>query len=127
MTVGEIEYRASSRLREGRVEVRAELRNRGEEEQQVTFPDGCVVLIRAYHAAARSGAPAWDQRQHAICTMALVMETLRPGESRSFEMAVELEELLGDHLSAGEYHLTALLRPDGREVEVPAGSLRLSR
>jgi len=126
-TEGGIGYRASSELREGRVEVRAELHNRGDREREVTFPDGCVVLIRAYHDAARSGPPAWDQRQHAICTMALVMESLQPGESRSFEMTVEVDELLGEQLPQGEYHLTAFLRPDGGEVEIPAGSLRLAR
>jgi hypothetical protein len=125
-TVDGIEYHATSALQGGTLRVEAQLRNRGSETLEVTFPDGCVVLIRAYGDASRGGAPSWDQRDHAFCTMALQMVTLAPGESRDYAMTAEVAEILSE-VPEGEYHLTAYLRPDGGVVEVPAGAVQLRR
>ena len=95
--------------------------------QEVTFPDGCVVLLRAYRGPARMGAPAWDQERGVACTMQLVELSLAPGESREFQTSVRADRILGDSLPAGRYYFTAVLRPDGRVVEVPAGEADLAK
>ena len=95
--------------------------------QEVTFPDGCVVLLRAYRDAARTGAPAWDQQRGVACTMQLVTMSLAPGESREFLARATADQILGDSLPPGRYYFTALLRPAGRAVEVPAGEGELAR
>src|SRR5690606_24997173 len=85
------------------------------------FPDGCVVLLRAYADEARTTL-AWDQADHVYCTMALVEWHLAPGASRQATVRTDAAAILGDTLPDGEYWLAAVLRPDGRTVEVPAGS-----
>jgi hypothetical protein len=120
-----VEYTAEATLQGTVLEVRVRLRNAAESVHDLTFPDGCVVLVRVHADASRSGSPAWDQRDHAFCTMALEMVSLQPGESHTYETSVETAELRGAGLPEGELHLTAYLRPDGGEVEVPAGSVRL--
>src|SRR5690606_23442029 len=100
--------------------VRAE--NTSSVRRDVTFPDACIVLLRAYRSPARTGAPAWDQRKGAMCAMMLVELSLAPGESREYQTRATADQVLGDSLPAGTYHFTALLRPDGRMVEVPAGA-----
>ena len=130
MTVEGVTYTAEVRIAETApptVYATARVENRSSSRQDITFPDGCVVLLRAYRDAARTGAPAWDQQQGAICTMQLVVLDLAPGESREFQASVRADEILGDSLPAGRYYFTALLRPNGRVVEVSAGEAELSR
>lgn len=105
----------------------ATLTNTTGEARRVTFPDGCVVLIRAYRDAARSGEPAWDQARAVMCTQALVEADLAPGASVQYRNTARANEILGDSLPAGTYYLTAALRPNGRVVEVPAGQAELSQ
>jgi hypothetical protein len=124
ITVESIEYRASATVSAGTLRVEARLRNVGEDPREVTFPDGCIVLIRLYDGERGAGTPAWDQREHVFCTMALQMVTLAPGETRDYATTAEVREILGD-APPGEYGVTALLRPDGGEVEIPAGMVRL--
>jgi len=99
-----------------------------DEPVEIRFPDGCVVLLRAYRSEDRSGQPAWDpMRGSLFCTMILVEFTLSPGESREFQATASAPEILGDSLPAGRYFFTALLRPNGGTVEVPAGQADLQR
>ncbi|MGH7445037.1 MAG: hypothetical protein ACREKM_09180, partial [Longimicrobiales bacterium] len=91
----------------------------------ITFPDGCVVLLRAYSDAARTQL-VWDQGEHVGCTMALVEWDLAPGTSQTARAGTGAREILGDALPDGEYWLDAVLRPDGRTVTVPAGSVQLA-
>lgn len=91
----------------------------------VTFPDGCVVLLRAYHDSARTRL-AWDQAEHVGCTMALVQWSIAPGSSETARAVTDAARILGDDLPDGEYWLEAVLRPDGRTVTLPAGSAELA-
>src|SRR5690606_2756215 len=61
------------------------------------------------------------QQRGAFCTMQLVELDLAPGESREFQASTRADEILGDSLPVGRYYFTALLRPNGRAGEVPAG------
>ncbi len=99
--------------------------NQGGRTARLTFPDGCVVLLRAYHDEARTRI-AWSQAEHVGCTMALVEWSLAPGASRQAAAHTDAAQVLRDTLPDGTYWLEAVLRPDGREVAVPAGAVDLA-
>jgi hypothetical protein len=126
-----VAYDAELRVLESypaRLQAQVRLTNTSDEPVEIRFPDGCVVLLRAYRSEDRSGQPAWDpMRGSLFCTMILVEFTLSPGESREFQATASAPEILGDSLPAGRYFFTALLRPNGRAVEVPAGQADLQR
>ena len=124
-----IQYKAETAILESfpvQLATTVKLTNTGNSPRQVTFPDGCVVLIRAYRTAERTGEPAWDQSRVVACTMALVEVALAPGESREFQARTDAGLILGDSLPDGRYYFSALLRPDGRALEVPAGEADLA-
>jgi hypothetical protein len=125
---GDVEYSAETLVMESfPVQLRTTVTatNRGGRSVDITFPDGCVVLLRAYADEARTTL-AWDQADHVYCTMALVEWHLAPGASRQATVRTDAAAILGDTLPDGEYWLAAVLRPDGRTVEVPAGSVNLA-
>ena len=95
---------------------------------EVVFNNGCIVLLRAYRSAARSGRAEYDQTRTYGCTAALVEVELSPGARRSFDgSTVSAAEILGDSLPAGRYHLTVVTSPFGREIEIAAGSVDLAQ
>jgi hypothetical protein len=103
--------------------ITVELENESTTPQSVTFPDGCVVLMRAYNSGTE---PAWDMGQAVGCTLALVQVDLAPGEREEFDTGlVSAASILGDSLSNGEYRITAYLRP-GQIVELDAGMADLA-
>ncbi len=98
--------------------ITVEIENESTTPQSVTFPDGCVVLMRAYDSGTE---PVWDMGQTVACTLALVEVDLAPGESEEFSTGlVSAASILGDSLPNGEYRITAYLRP-GPVVELEAG------
>lgn len=99
--------------------VTLEIANESTTSQSVTFPDGCVVLMRAY--VAGDTEPAWDMGGVVACTLALIQVDLAPGESKEFQTGlVSAQTILGDSLPNGEYRITVYLRP-GQIVELDAG------
>ncbi len=103
--------------------ITVELENESTTPQSVTFPNGCVVLMRAYDSGTE---PAWDLGQAVGCTLALVEVDLVPGEREEFDTGlVSAATILGDSLSNGEYRITAYLRP-GQIVELDAGMADLA-
>jgi len=103
--------------------ITVELENESTTPQSVTFPDGCVVLMRAYDSGTE---PVWDMGQTVACTLALVEVDLVPGESVEFKTGlVSAATILEGGLAAGEYLITAYLRP-GDTVEIEAGSVDLA-
>ena len=104
--------------------VTVEIENKSTRSQSVTFPDGCVVLLRAYQAG--NSAPVWDMGGAIFCTLALVQVDLAPGEAKDFQTGlVSAHTILGDSLPNGEYRITAYLRP-GQIVELDAGMADLA-
>ncbi|MDX1623788.1 MAG: BsuPI-related putative proteinase inhibitor [Gemmatimonadota bacterium] len=98
--------------------------NTTDERVEVTFPDGCVVLLRAYRP--EGSEPVWDQASEVACTMALVDLALEPGESREFgSPAASAADVLGDDLPDGTYRVAVYLRPGGEELEIFAGTVEL--
>ena len=98
--------------------ITVELANESTTQKSVTFPDGCVVLMRAYDGGTE---PVWDMGNTVACTLALVEVDLAPGESQEFRVGlVSAATILGDSLPDGEYRITVYLRP-GRIVELEAG------
>jgi hypothetical protein len=101
--------------------------NTSAQAQTVEMPGGCTVLLRAYRTPERTGAPAWDQGRDAVCTLQLLVQEYAPGESKQYHGRATAVEILGDSLPNGRYYLTALLRPAGGAVEVPAGEADLAQ
>ncbi len=99
--------------------------NRSGRSVRLAFPDGCVVLLRAYHDEARSRL-AWSQQDHVGCTQALVEWSLPAGASRQASVRTDAAQILRDTLPDGRYWLEAVLRPNGTVVAVPAGSADLA-
>ncbi len=105
------------------VGVTVEIVNGSTTPRSVTFPDGCVVLMRAYGGGSD---PVWDMNSAVGCTMALVDVDLAPGESEVFQTGlVSAATILGNNLPNGEYRITAYLRP-GQMVELEAGRADLT-
>ena len=103
--------------------ITVELENESTTRQSVTFPDGCVVLMRAYDSGTE---PIWDVGQTVACSLALVEVDLAPGQSEEFTTGlVSAASILGDSLPNEEYRITAYLRP-GKIVELEAGMADLA-
>ena len=103
--------------------ITVELENESTTRQSVTFPDGCVVLMRAYDSGTE---PIWDMGQTVACSLALVEVDLAPGQSEEFITGlVSAASILGDSLPNQEYRITAYLRP-GQIVELEAGMADLA-
>jgi hypothetical protein len=91
--------------------------------KRLDFPDGCVVLLRAY----RDDRRVWDQAGSTACTMAIETVALDPGQSRTFRSpTVSAAEILGRSLAAGQYRMAAYLRPSRSVVEVELGTADLA-
>lgn len=123
-----VTYRAETQVLESfPVQLRTvvTMTNTGTAPVTLTMPDGCIVLLRAYADAAAT-RPVFDQRTVLSCTMALVDVRIAAGQSVQFETRSDAREVLGDRLPDGRYHLRAVVRPDGREIEVPAGVVELA-
>ena len=105
------------------LQITVEIENESTTSQSVTFPDGCVVLVRAYDGGTE---PVWDEGRTAACTQALVQVSLAPGESAEFHSGMlSAATILGDSLPNGEYRIAAYLRP-GKIVERDAGRVDLA-
>ena len=105
------------------ISVTVEIANGSTSPQSVTFPDGCVVLMRAYDNGTE---PAWDMSGAVGCTQALVQVDLDPGSSEEFRTGlVSAATILGDSLPNGNYRITAYLRP-GEIVELDVGTVDLA-
>jgi hypothetical protein len=123
-----IEFRAETLVMESYpVQLRtiARVTNRGDAPARVTFPDGCVVLMRAYSPAG--AAPVWDEADTVGCTLAIIEVTLLRRESREFSsQTVSARQILGDSLPDGRYEIRAYLRPDGTPIELTTGNVDLA-
>jgi hypothetical protein len=123
-----VRYSASTAVLESfpvQLHTTIDIANAGGAAAHLQFPSGCVVLLRAYRGAA-DARPAWDQAHTAMCTMAIQMLDLAPGESRQYSTRTDAREILGDSLPDGTYHLRAWVAVNGGVVEVPAGTVQLA-
>ena len=100
-----------------------QIENESTTSQSVTFPDSCVVLMRAYGEGTE---PAWDMGNAVGCITMLIQVDLAPGESKEYQTGlVSAQTILGEDLPNGDYRITAYLRP-GEIVELDAGTTDLS-
>lgn len=126
---GSIEYRGDVMVMESfpvQLSGSVTITNVGSSTQTVTFPDGCVALLRAYRAG--DSTPIWDQGSDMACTMALVPVTLDPGESETVRTPTSSAyDILGDQHPDGDYRITIYLRPlESTPVEVEGGTTQLA-
>lgn len=126
-THGGVEYSAETLVMESfPVQLRTvvQVTNVSASAKHLSFPDGCVVLLRAYRAG--SSQVSWDQGDTVMCTGAFVELNLDPGQTTSFETRADAAAILGDSLPDGRYRLAAYLRPTTGEITVDAGSADLA-
>ena len=104
---------------------RVTITNATERTRTVSFPDGCVALLRAYRTGG--GEPVWDQASEVGCTEAIVPVTLAPGGSREVSTpTASAGDILDEGLPDGRYRVTVYLRPASGEVEIEAGAAELA-
>lgn len=90
------------------------------------FPDDCVAMLRAYETVGARVAPVWDQRETTECDGEPTRIEIGAGAVAAFRIPeVEGGAILRDSLPPGVYRFTAYLRPDGRVIEVEAGTVEL--
>lgn len=125
---GDVEYAATLRVMESfPVQIAADITvtNDGDEAVRIVFPDGCVVLLRAY--ALDGDDPVWDQGRDFACTLALVSIDLEPGASKSYTTPTSsARDILGDTLPDTSYRIEAYLRPDDETIEIDTGTVELA-
>ncbi|MGH7550397.1 MAG: hypothetical protein ACREK3_06520 [Gemmatimonadota bacterium] len=123
-----IEYRADVAVMESfpvQLAGNVGITNLSGEARTVTFPAGCVALLRAYRPGGAD--PVWDQALEVVCTMALVPMELPPGATHEVRTpTVRAHEILDEELPDGEYRITVYLRPNGGVVEIDAGTTDLA-
>jgi hypothetical protein len=126
-TLQGVEFRAETRVLESfpvQLRTSVEMTNRSGAAVALTFPDGCVVLLRAYREAG--AAAVWDQGSVLSCTAALVEVRLAAGETRTFEARTDARAILGASLPDGRYRLEVYLRPRSGVIAVEAGTVDLA-
>lgn len=130
-TAAGVAYRAETAVLESfPVQLRpaVTIRNDGDAERTVRFPDGCIALLRVYRDASRTGNPAWDQARTVGCFQAVQEFTVAPGDSTIIGRGtIGAAEILGDSLPAGRYYFTVVLRPDWQTLELDAGEADLAK
>ena len=122
-----IEYRATTAVLESfpvQLHTTVDITNRSGSAVGHVFPDGCVVLLRAFQGTSQ--VPSWDQQGIVGCTQALIEVNLTSGGSRRFQVRTDARAILGDSLPNGRYRLEAYLRPSGKLVRVDAGAADLA-
>lgn len=90
---------------------------------------GCPVQVQIFREEARRGEPLFDtfrDPEHE-CPAREVVRRLDALEDLPFTLLLRPGEILADSLSSGRYYVTAVVRPNGRRVEVPAGEVQVSR
>jgi hypothetical protein len=125
LTVDGIDYRGDLAILESfpvQLAATVRLENVGDAERTLEFPEGCVLLLRAY----RGGERVWDQSEDVGCTQAVVPVTLAPGERHEARAHASAYDVLDGGLPDGRYRITGYLRPDGAEVEVELGRADLA-
>ena len=128
LLVGGVTYRVTSfAIAESfpvQIGVTVQIRNESGTSKSVTFPDGCVLLMRAYDSRDNL---AWDFGHLVDCTQSLVQVDLSPGESKEFQTGlISAYTILGESLPDGQYRITVYLRPNGQTVELDAGMADLA-
>jgi hypothetical protein len=120
-----VEYAADTRVMESfpvQLATAVTVTNRTGSPVTLTFPDGCVVTLRAYSGDRQ----VWDQRILILCHAARVEVTLPPGGSRTFETRTDAAQVLGGTLPDGRYRIEAVLHPSGETVRLDAGVVDLA-
>lgn len=126
--VGDVEYSAETAIMESfpvQLATTVTLRNTSNADLELLFGDSCVVRLRAYGNAERSGEPAWDQSRSMGCVAMIFEDTIPAGDTVQYRARSDGYEILGDSLPDGRYWLSAVLDPAGERVEVPAGVVDL--
>lgn len=103
------------------------VRNAASVPQDLTFPDGCKVLMRVYRDQARQSL-AYDLTRVMGCTLAIEQYRIAATQVREFSApTISAATILGDSLPNGTYYISAVLRPNGKRLELDAGSAQLAK
>lgn len=86
----------------------------------------CVVSMRAYQSADRSGTPVYNQAAHQACLDFLEGMQLAPGGSITFEGSLSAAGLQAAGVPPGHYWFASVLLVNGGKVELAAGDANVS-
>jgi hypothetical protein len=98
----------------------------------------CALQIRLWRNPARTGMPVWrsearqpprrkgEQPTFYACTLELIVGTLRPNDTATFELHVPLIEVLADSLAEGRYSVGVELELVNDSLHGPARDARHS-
>jgi hypothetical protein len=93
----------------------------------LTFPDGCTVMVRVYRDPARTSL-AYDMSRVMGCTQAIQEFNINGNAAKEFMApTISAATILGDSLPNGTYYLSAVVRPNGKRIELEAGSAPLAK
>lgn len=87
---------------------------------------GCVVSMRAYRSADRSGAPVYDQAARQACLDILNRELLAPGGSTTFVGSVSAAGLKAAGVPPGHYWFASVVLVNDATTELAAGDANFS-
>lgn len=104
------------------------VRNDSDQTVDLVLSGSCPVVLRAYRDAARTAPAAWDGDRLDRCAPEIAaLHRIQPGDSIQAFFDAHEEEILGDSLPPGRYHLSALLRGSGAtRREIPTADVALS-
>jgi hypothetical protein len=83
--------------------------------------------MRVYRDASRQSL-AYDMTRVMGCTMAIEHFRIGGAAVREFDApTISAATILGDSLPNGTYYISAVLRPNGKRIDLDAGSAQLAR
>ena len=90
---------------------------------------GCPVQVQVFAAEDYAGTPVWDSfaAERRVCPVVEVPLRLERSEDLYLPVAFQVEAVLGDSLPGGRYYVSAVVRPNGIRMDLPAGGVWLER
>jgi hypothetical protein len=101
------------------------LTNVSQHSASVTY-SGCVVLMRAYRSADRSGAPVYDQANEEACLAYVARLGLAPGASATFVGSLSGAGLQAAGVPPGHYWFASVVLVNDTKIELAAGDANFS-
>ena len=87
---------------------------------------GCVVSMRAYRSADRSGTPVYNQAAHQACLANLNGIDLAPGAGISFVGSLSAAGMQAAGVPPGHYWFTSVLLVNDEKIELAAGDANVN-
>jgi hypothetical protein len=125
---GQLRFEARSEAIAGGSVLRTTVRivNRGRDSTWIELGADCTVVTRVYKGDVMRKEPVWDGLGRICFSMSRAFKLL-PNRPIEVSRADTIARILGDSLAAGTYDLSAVLRVQRAQLEIPTGSMFLRR